>query len=156
MWYTRDDEDKQRELEKLIDWELSQQLIWALVFVAAALGLLVLFASGFLSKWYVLYSSLLVKFDPVKVPFVVIYLALMLFGVDVSFYNLAASLARMRNWVERLPSKLHHQELVDKGVLTWFWLFVKRVNGEYSHRTWLIWLLIVLGDLLLIWALISV
>lgn len=157
MWFTREEETRQRELEKLIDWELSKQLTWAVVFLTTTLGLLALLASGFLSRWFVLSRSLLVTFSPAKVPFVVIYLLLMMFGVDLSFYRLATSLAKMRNWTEMLPSKLHYQELIEKAILTWLYRpFVKRVDNEYSHRTWLVWLLIALGDLLLVWALVSV
>jgi hypothetical protein len=158
MWQTRDEEERQKRLEKLIDWELSKQLTWAVVFLTTILGLLALFASGLLHQWIVFSRFYLVTVNLVKAPFVVIFFLLLVFGVDLSFYRLAASLARLRNWIEMLPSELQRRELIEKVVLGWFYgLFVeRRGKNRFSLRAWLVWLLIVLVDLVLIWALVSV
>jgi len=157
MWQSKEDEEKQKRLEKLIDWELSKQLTWAVVFLTTILGLMALLASGLLHQWIDFSKSPLITMNLVKTPFVIIFFLLLIFGVDLSFYRLAASLARLRNWVEMLSSELMRQELIGKVVLGWFCgLFVERKDkNRFSLRTWFVLLLIVLGDILLIWALVS-
>jgi len=157
MWQSREEEEKQRQLEKLIDWELSKQLTWAVVFLTTVLGLLALFASGLLRQWIDSSKSSLIIMNLVKAPFVIIFFLLLIFGVDLSFYRLVASLVRLRNWIEMLPSELARQELIEKVVLGWFYgLFVERTDkNRFSLRKWFVLLLIVLGDTLLVWALVS-
>jgi len=157
MWQSKEDEEKQKRLEKLIDWELNKQLTWAVVFLTTILGLMALLASGLLHQWIDFSEFPLISMNLVKAPFVIIFFLLLIFGVDLSFYRLAASLVRLRNWVEMLPSELIRQELMGKVVLGWFCgLFVERTDkNRFSLRTWFVLLLIVLGDLLLIWALVS-
>jgi len=157
MWQSREEEEKQKRLEKLIDWELSKQLTWAVVFLTSALGLMALFASGLLKQWIDFSEFPLITMNLVKTPFVIIFLLLLFFGVDLSFYRLATSLVRLGNWTEMLPSELARQELIEKAILKGFYgLFVERTDkNRFSLRTWFVWLLIVLGDTLLIWALIS-
>jgi len=157
MWQSREEEEKQRQLEKLIDWELIKQLTWAVVFLTTILGLLALFASGLLRQWIDSSKSSLIIMNLVKAPFVIIFFLLLIFGVDLSFYRLVASLVRLRNWIEMLPSELARQELIEKVVLGWFYgLFVERTDkNRFSLRKWFVLLLIVLGDTLLVWALVS-
>jgi len=157
MWQSKEEEERQRQLEKLIDWELSKQLTWAVVFLTTILGLLAFFASGLLRQWIDFSESSLITMNLVKAPFVIIFFLLLIFGVDLSFYRLVTSLVRLRNWIEMLPSELARQELIGKVVLRWFYgLFVERTDkNRFSLRTWFVLLLIVLGDTLLIWALVS-
>jgi len=158
MWRSREDEERQRELERLIGWELSKQLTWAVVLLTTTLGLFALLASGLLGHWITFSKFPLITINLAKGPFVIIFLLLLIFGVNMSFYRLATSLERLQNWIKMLPSKLYQQELIEKVVLGWFYnLFVERKDKDrFSLRTWFVWLLIILGDLLLIWALISV
>jgi hypothetical protein len=158
MWQSKEDEEKQKRLEKLIDWELNKQLTWAVVFLTTILGLLALFASGLLKKWIDFSKFPLITLNLVKTPFVIIFFLLLIFGVDLSFYRLAASLVKLRNWAEILPSELIRRELIEKAILKRLYEpFVERTDKNcFSLRTWFVWLLIVLGDLLLIWALVSV
>jgi len=158
MWQSKEDEEKQKQLEKLMNWELNKQLTWAVVFLTTILGLMALLASGLLHQWIDFSKFPLITMNLVKTPFVIIFLLLLIFGVDLSFYRLAASLVRLRNLIEMLPSELQRQELTEKAILKWFYgLFVQRIDkNRFSLRTWLVLLLIILGDLLLIWALISV
>jgi hypothetical protein len=158
MWQSREEAEKQRQLEKLIDWELSKQLTWAVVFLTTILGLMALLTSSLLKQWIDFSKFPLITINLVKTPFVIIFFLLLIFGVDVSFYRLAASLVRLRNWIEKLPSELARQELIEKVVLGWFYgLFVERTDkNHFSMRTWFVLLLIVLADTLLIWALASV
>jgi len=158
MWQSKEDEEKQKRLEKLIDWELNKQLTWAVVFLTTILGLMVLFASDLLHQWIDFSKFPLVTINLVKTPFVIIFLLLLIFGVNLSFYRLAMSVVRLRKWEEMLPSELARQELIEKDILKWFYgLFVQRTDkNRFSLRTWLVLLLIVLGDILLIWALVSV
>jgi len=158
MWQSKEEEEKQKKLEKLIDWELSKQLIWAVAFLTTTLGLMALLASNLLKQWIDFSKFPLITINFAKFPFVIIFFLLLVFGVDLSFYRLATSLERLRNWVEMLPSELQRQALKEKVVLRRFYeLFLERNDkNRFSIRTWLVWLLIVLGDLLLIWALFSV
>jgi len=158
MWQSKEDEEKQKRLEKLIDWELSKQLTWAVVFLTTILGLLALLASGLLHQWIDFSEFPLITMNLVKAPVVIIFFLLLICGVNLSFYRLATSLVRLRNWVETLPSELMRQELIGKVVLGWFCgLFVERTDmNRFSLRTWFVLLLIVLGDTLLIWALVSI
>jgi len=157
MWQSKEDEEKQKRLEKLMDWELSKQLTWAVVFLTTILGLLALLASGLLKQWIDFSKFPLITMNLVKTPFVIIFLLLLFFGVDLSFYRLATSVSISRNLMEMLPSELQRQELVEKAILKWFYrLFLERTDkNRFSMRTWFVLLLIVLGDILLIWALVS-
>jgi len=157
MWHPKEEEEKQRQLEKLIDWELSKQLTWAVVFLTTTLGLIALLASGLLKQWIDFSKLPLISINLAKTPFVIIFFLFLFFGVDLSFYRLATSLVRLLNWTEMLTSELARQELREKVVLRGFYeLFVQRTDkNRFSLRTWLVLLLIVLGDLLLIWALVS-
>ena len=157
MWLSREEEEKQKRLEKLMDWELSKQLTWAVVFLTTMLGLMALLASSLLRQWIDFSKFPLITMNLVKAPFVIIFFLLLIFGADLSFYRLATSLVRLRNWVEMLPSELARKELIGKAVLGWFYgLFVERTSeNRFSLRTWFIGLLLLLGDLLLIWALVS-
>jgi len=158
MWLSREEEEKQKELEKLIDWELNKQLIWAVVFLTTILGLLVLLARGLLKQWIDFSKFPLITMNLVKTPFVIIFFLLLIFGVDLSFYRLATSLVKLRKWIEMLPSELIRRELIEKAILKWLYEpFVEKTGKNcFSLRTWFVWLLIVLGDLLFIWALVSV
>lgn len=158
MWQSKEDEEKQKRLEKLIDWELSKQLTWAVVLLTTILGLLALLASGLLKQWIDFSKFPLITINLVKTPFIIIFLLLLFFGVDMSFYRLATSASISRNLMEMLPSELQRQELIEKAIWKWFYgLFVQRTDkNRFSLRTWLVLLLIVLGDLLLIWALVSI
>jgi len=158
MWQSKEDEEKQKRLEKLIDWELNKQLTWAVVFSTTILGLIALLASGLLKQWIDFSKFPLITINLVKTPFIIIFLLLLFFGVDISFYRLVTSVSISRNWMEMLPSELQRQELIEKDILKWFYgLFVERIDkSHFSLRTWLVLLLIVLGDILLIWALVSV
>jgi len=158
MWQSKEDEEKRKELEKLIDWELSKQLTWAVVFLTTMLGLVALLASSLLRQWIDFSKFPLITMNLVKAPFVMVFFLLLIFGLDLSFYRLATSLARLRNWAGMLPSELIRKELIEKAVLGWFYgLFVERTGeNRFSLRTWFVWLLMVLGDILLVWALVSV
>lgn len=159
MWQSEEDKEKQRQLEKLIDWELNKQLTWAVVFLTTILGLVALLASGLLRQWIDFSSFPLITLNLVKTPYVVIFFLLLIFGVDMSFYRLATTAYTLRNLVEMLPSELQRKELKERRtILGWFCeQLIKRTDkNRFSLRTWLVWLLIVLGDMLLIWALVSV
>lgn len=157
MWQTREEEARQNELEKLIDWELKRQLTWSVVLLTTTLGLLILLASGILKQWVSVSRTLLVTINLVKTPLVIIFVLLLLGGVDLSFFRLANSLVNLRNYVIRIPSELHRQEFTEKAVLTWLYeLFTERTEmNRFSLRAWLVWLLILIADLLLVWALFS-
>jgi len=159
MWLSREEEEKQKELEKLIDWELNKQLTWAIVFLTTLIGLLALLGTNLLSHWIDFSEFPLITTNLVKAPFVIIFLLLLVLGVDMSFYRLATTAYSMRNLVEMLPSELQQKELKERRTpLGWFFeQLIKRTDKNcFSLRTEFVWLLIVLGDLLLIWALVSV
>jgi len=157
MWHSKEEEEKQRQLEKLIDWELSKQLTWTVVFLTTILGLIALLASSLLKQWIDFSKFPLISINLAKTPFVIVFFHFLVFGVNLSFYRLATSLVRLRNWTEMLTSELARQELREKVVLREFYeLFAQRTDkNRFSLRTWFIGLLILLGDLLLIWALVS-
>jgi len=157
MWQSREDEEKQRKLEKLIDWELNKQLTWAVVLLSTILGLMSLYASGLLRQWIDFSKFPLITINLVKAPFVTIFSLLLIFGVDVSFYGLATSLVRLRNWEEMLPEFGRRQSVEKIPLECIYKQFVKRIDEKrFSLRIWFVLLLIVLGDMLLIWALFSV
>lgn len=157
MWESEEEREKQRQLEKLIDWELNKRLTWAVVFLTSILGLVALLASGLLRQWVDFSSFPLITLNLVKAPFVVIFFVLLVFGVDVSFYRLATSAVRMRNYAEWLTRKLYRQELMEKAVFKGFTgLFVEKTEkNTFSLRIWFVCLLVVIGDILFIWALFS-
>lgn len=157
MWLSREEEEKQKELEKLIDWELNRQLTWAVVFLTTLLGLLALLGTGLLKQWIV-FNCPLICIDYYKAPLVAIFFILLLFGVDLGFYRLADTTVTLRNFVEGLPNKRMREELLKKTILGGLYnLFLKRTDkNRFSLRTEFVWLLIVLGDILFIWALVSI
>lgn len=157
MWQSKEEEEKQKKLEKLIDWELNKQLTWGVVFLTTILGLMALLAGSLLKQWIDLSKFPLITMNLVKAPFVIIFFLLLIFGVDLSFYRLATSLERLRNWEQMLPNEFERQQLLENVPLECLYkLFVERTErNSFSLRTWFVLLLIVLGDILLIWALIS-
>lgn len=158
MWQSKEEEEKQRQLEKLIDWELTKQLTWAVVFLTTILGLMALLASRLLEQWINFSKFPMTTINLTKAPFVIIFLLLLIFGVNLSFYRLAASLVNLRNYTERLTSKLYHQELIEKAILKWFygWFVKKKDKKDFSLRTELVLPTIFFVDFLLVLALLSV
>jgi len=157
MWQSREEEEKQKELEKLIDWELNRQLTWAVVFLTTLLGLLALLGTGLLKQWIV-FKWPLICINYYKAPLVAIFFILLFFGVDLGFYRLADTAVTLRNFVEDLPSRRMREELLKKTIIGGLYdLFLKRTDkNRFSLKTGFVWMLIVLGDILLIWALVSV
>jgi len=149
------EKDRKSTSRTLIDWELRKQLTWVAVFLATVLGLMSLLGSGLLRGWADYSNSL--SNSVTRAPFTVIYFLLLSF-VDLSFYRLTSSLVRLRNWIERESDDLERQELIEKSDLKWFYgLFVRKIDeNQFVLRKWLVGLFLILGDLLLFWALVSV
>jgi hypothetical protein len=146
MWLSREDEEKQRRLEKLIDWEVSKQLTWAVVLLTTILGLVSFLGTGLLKDFMVSY---------VKVPLVVIYFTLVIFGVNISPYRLVCSLSTCREFIEMLPSDFQKKQIKEKAMFTWFYkIFVKeKCKNQFAIRGEVFWLLVILGDVFFLWAL---
>jgi len=119
--------------------------------------LLALLGTNLLGHWIDFSRFPLITMNLVKAPFVIIFLLLLILGVDLSFYRLVTSASISRNLMEMLPSELQRQELIEKAIFKCFYgLFVVRTDkNRFCLRTWFVLLLIVLGDALLIWALVS-
>jgi hypothetical protein len=149
MWLSRDEEERQRELEKLIDWEVDKQLTWAVVLLTGFLGLIAISGSKMMNG-LLDFSNLYVSLFKWSV-FMVI--ELMLFSVvDFSFWRLASSLAFSRNIIENLPSELQKHWLIDKALFKWFYgIFVKQIGKhEFSVNSVRVLLMIIVGDLILV------
>ena len=157
MWLSKEEEEKQRQLEKLIDWELNRQLTWAVVFLTTLLGLLALLGTNLFEQWII--SKLpLISINLLKAPFVAIFFVLLFFGVDMAFYRLADTTVTIRNFVDDLPSERMKTPLLRKTILGELYdLFLKRTSERncFSLNKGLVWLLIFMGDTLLLLALIA-
>lgn len=149
---------KQKDLEKLIDWDLRKQLTWAAILLSSILGLVSLLVSNKLNQWINLSQLPQIDVDFNKIPLLIIFAVLLIFGVDLSFYRLSTSLIIIRNWQEMLSSSLLHEELIDRAILQKLYkLFAKRTDeNHFCIRSWFVGLLIIIGDSLLIWTLWSI
>jgi len=147
MWLSTENKEKQRQIERLIDWELRKQLQWTALFVATVLGLVSLLTGS--------------QLKPFRIPFFLIYILLFL-ASDYGFLRMTLSISIMRNYFEDLPNERMKYELIDKAHMSWlfdiFSIKRKSKNGrthEWHPRRWLIAALIIAGDFILVWAFLS-
>jgi hypothetical protein len=154
MWLSRDEEERQRELEKLIDWEVDKQLAWLVVLLTGFLGLIAISGSKLVSG-LLDFSNLQVSLFKWSV-FIVVELILFS-AVDFSFWRLANSLAFSRNLTENLPSALQKHWLINKAMFKRFYgIFVKQIGEhEFSVNRASTVLVIIFGDLILGSAIVS-
>jgi hypothetical protein len=155
MWLTREDEELQKNLEKLVDWELSKQLAWVAVFVATTLGVITLIVAipkAFLGEGSIVVASFpLITVNLSKIGFALI-LVILLFAVDFSFYRIACTHVNIKGWIERLPNDFKKRELLNKGAPKIFYdiFTVKTGDKSFPLNRWVVFLLVMFGDLLLI------
>ena len=143
MWLSREEKEKQRQAEKLIDWELRKQLQWTALFVTTVLGLVSLLASNLIKE--------------IWTPFLPIYVLLFL-ATDYAFLRMATSISVMRNYFESLPSGRMKFELIDAAQMSkLFDIFsTKRRSSrknnklEWYPRMLSIGISIIAGDVLLL------
>lgn len=156
MWQSREGEEKQKKLEKLIDWELRRQLTWVALLLTTFLGLMQLLVR--LELWRIDLSKFpLICINVVKPPFVILFF-LLLSGVDISFYKLATTLERVRNWELRIPNDFMQQELKNYPFRKLYEhiFLIRTCENRMTLRKWLVYLLIIILDIVLIWASISI
>jgi hypothetical protein len=155
MFLSKEDAEKQRQLEKLIDWEVSKQLTWAVVFLTTILGLASVLGTGLLKNFvdFSDFPSIMISY--VKIPLVVIYFTLLIFCFDISFYRLVCSLSICRNFIEMLPSDFQKKQIIEKAMFGWFYkIFVKKkCKNEFAIRGEILWPLVIIGDILFVLAL---
>jgi hypothetical protein len=151
MPLSEDEEERQRELEKLIDWEVAKQLNWSVVLLTGFLGLIAISGSKLMSG-LLDFSNLYISLFKLSV-FIVIVLMLFLV-VNFSFWRLATSLAVSRNLIENLPSELQKHWLVDKAIFKRFYgIFVKQIGEhEFSVNGVSAFLVIIVGDFIMVCA----
>lgn len=158
MWQSKEEEEKQRQLEKLIDWETSKMLSWVVLVLTFLLGAIQLLGSRLVKSSEVLSfkSTFLTIETHANLPFVVIY-GLMIIGLDLSFYRLTATFVRLHDWYGMLPEFMRKPLVEEYPLKLFFQIFeTKTAEKRLSLRLERVLLLIILGDLLLIWALVSV
>jgi hypothetical protein len=147
------------DYQKLIDWELRRQLslvVLVLTFLSVAMALL---GNGLVKSKGFLYLEVATPKICMNVTFSLVY-GLMAVGLDIVFYRLTSSLARMREYESRLPEEMT-KWVQDRNPLNpligWF-LKVKtdKKPNAFSLRKERVWLLIILGDVVLLFAFLSV
>jgi hypothetical protein len=155
MFLSNEDVEKQKRLEKLIDWEVNKQLTWAVVFLTTLIGLVSILGTGLLKNFVVFPCFPLIMNTLAKISLAIIYFALLIFGFDMSFYRLVCSLATCRSFVEMMPSDFQKKRIKEKAMYKGFYkIFVKeKFENEFSIRGEVLWTLAILGDILLVLAL---
>lgn len=127
-------------MEKLIDWEQNTQLTWAVVLLTATLGLAGILVIDSLS------TSIRV--------FVIILSLTLMAVIDMSFYRLATSLVNLRRYIELIGeiSKLYKEELEEKALFEWLYLWFVDTTIRYKPRlrTLRVSLIIGLADLFIL------
>jgi hypothetical protein len=150
------EEERQRQVEKLLDWELNKQLTWAVVFLSTIVGLIAILGSNLLAKSFVAFIYPLLTIDLRKIPFVIIYFAPLSFS-DIGFYRILLSLANMGEIVASLPSELQSRQLKRHSIALLCRTFVRQIDEKkFCVKMWLFALLTAIGDLLFVLAFIFV
>jgi hypothetical protein len=123
MWQSIEDKEKQRQVEKLVDWELRKQLWWTAIFVTTILGLISLHISEIFRQFFLFFSPI----------FISLFLA-----ANYSFFRIAYSVSVMRNHFESLPSGWMKYQLVDKAQMSKLFDFFseKKRVGKSDKYEW--------------------
>jgi len=147
MWQSKEEEEKQRQLERLIDWELNKQLTWVVFSLTFFLGLTQVLPFLKLTATRELTTPIFSLKANVNLPFFIIYL-LLIAGLDVSIFRLATTLERIRNWELRIPCDFMQKELRSYPLKQLYDIFLIRIcENRMVLRKWLVLLLIFSLDL---------
>jgi len=150
MWQSEGEKEKQKKLEKLIDWEISKQLTWVVLSLTFFLGLMGVLPFLKLSGTKEFTTPIFFLKVSANAPFIITYL-LLIVGLDVSIYRLGTTLERIRNWELRIPSHFMQLELRRTPLDLVLRLFLRRTRDNHMNlRRWLVALVILLADILLL------